>query len=151
MEIKLLQYPNIRNEIKVDIKILFDLTYQEKYWLNNITNNYGNFDMFMEGFINGLNLCHLDRVLEYLNIALYNEDEAKAVANLGEKILDLCEYELKSYDFNLYINNPKWLQVVEKAKVLYQLMLDNDEKYNFQACFKAYEEEGEGWYAKFDN
>lgn len=143
--------PMFRIEIKGSFEELANLKKQKNEWLKDAAKYaHGYWDSLMFYALENLyNDCELHEYKkENVGKYFYNEKEAKQVYEFCKWFNELTENIGENQPDSAYLNHPEWYKVYSSAKKLFELMDENDKKYNFNEEYAAYRKAEDAKYLK---
>ncbi len=119
----MIQYPDLRKELLVNLRALADFSYQQKVWrqLERPTPKYeDSFGEVIHFIFDDMALdTHLNQAIGSL---LYNEVEAEVVGRLVKKLEILLDKMGTDATDTEYINSSYWPDILETANEAYELL-----------------------------
>lgn len=151
---KLILYPYKRQDIFLALEDHKAFDAQRNVWVKD--KEKGFYLNLKWGIIDPLyNDSDLDIYKEkYIGEIFYDENEARKVHVFCEwfwNLLVAIDEDFIGNNPEIYLEHPEWPKACEGAKKLYELMSENDKKYNFNACLEAFNKTPfEEWEKLFD-
>jgi hypothetical protein len=132
-----LKYPNGRAEIISYMKEFADIEWQKNNWLKEYEEgrNYY-FSMALERYFNDLSHSNLEEGINYIGLFFYDHDEIIKDVDFDNFI---CQDLIECGNFKEHYDHPKWPLAVEKARDFLELLLKNNDKYDFQTDITEYD------------
>lgn len=138
---RILYWPYVRYSILISFKNLLNEEFRQTWFSDTAKHRFWNsLDYYVFDYLlNAPQLLDNDwKAYEVVGITLYNKREAEILSEYLIWYNDTFEGEMPD---SYYINHPQWLELLDRAKQILDMMEANNQKYNSQADLDQWDEE----------
>jgi hypothetical protein len=151
--IKLIKFPYSRLDVDGSFEHLSNPEEQKEYVKNNHNYPYPYWSWLLYYVLDAIYGDYdLDKYNpEHIGETFYDEHEAQEVYKFCNWFHDLIAEIGENKPDSAYLNHPKWPKVIEDAKRIYELIQQNNEKYDYGTCLSIFNDMPfEEWEKKFE-